>query len=128
MDDYAIKNLKQVENMAAKFGMPEEFEARFARKDLGCERIGLSYQKLGPDLEGGFGHTHGEDEEVYVVVAGSGRIRLGDEVREIGQWDAIHVSPQTFRAFAAGPDGLELLAFGTHTENDASMGQVDWSP
>ncbi len=72
MDDYTIKNLKQVENMAAKFGMPDEFEARFARKDLGCERIGLSYQKLGPDLEGGFGHTHGQDEEVYVVVAGSG--------------------------------------------------------
>jgi uncharacterized cupin superfamily protein len=127
MDAYTIKNLKQVENMASRFGFPEDFEARFARRDLSCQRVGLSYQRLGPNAEGPFGHTHGEDEEVYVVVGGSGRIMLGDDVTEIDTWDAIRVAPETFRAFAAGPDGLELLAFGTHTEDDASMRDVDWS-
>ncbi len=127
MDAYAIKNLKQVENMAAKFGFPEDFEARFARQDLGCQRIGISYQRLGPDAQGQFGHSHGEDEEVYVIVGGSGQIKLGDEVVKVDTWDAIRVAPDTFRAFAAGPEGLEFLAFGTHTENDASLSEVDWS-
>jgi mannose-6-phosphate isomerase-like protein (cupin superfamily) len=126
MNPYTMKSLKQVENMAPKFGFPEDFEARFARQDLGCERIGISYQRLGPDAEGPFGHTHGQDEEVYVVVSGSGRVKLGEETVEVGTWDAIHVAPDTFRAFAAGPEGMELLAFGTHTENDASMAEVEW--
>jgi mannose-6-phosphate isomerase-like protein (cupin superfamily) len=127
MDPYAIKNLKQVENMAAKSGFSDDFEARFARQDLGAERIGISLQRLGPNAEGPFGHTHDQDEEVYVVVGGSGRMKLGDETVDIGTWDAIRVAPKTFRAFAAGPEGLEILAFGTHTDNDASMDSVDWS-
>jgi uncharacterized cupin superfamily protein len=126
MADYAIKNLKQVENMAAKFGFPEDFEARFARQDLGCERVGISYQRLGPNAEGQFGHSHQHDEEVYVIVGGSGRMKLGDQIADVGAWDAIRVAPETFRPFAAGPEGLDLLAFGTHTENDASMHDVDW--
>ena len=126
MQGYAIRNLEQVEDMAPKFGFGNGFEARFARRDLGCERIGISYQKLSPNTEGPFGHAHGQDEEVYVVVSGSGRVKLGDEVVEIDEWDAIRVAPQTLRAFAAGPDGLAVLAFGTHTEDDVSMRQVQW--
>ena len=126
MDSYTIKNLKQLENMAERFGIPGDFEARFARQALDCQRVGLSYQRLGPNTKGGFGHTHGEDEEVYVVVGGSGQMMLGDELVEVDTWDAIRVAPPTYRAFAAGPDGLELLAFGTHTEDDASMAEPKW--
>ena len=127
MSNYTIKNLKQVEDMAPKFGYAPDFEARFARRDLGCERIGISFQRLAPNSEGPFAHKHGQDEEVYVVLSGGGRARLDGEVVELGQWDAIRVAPETVRAFAAGPEGLELLAFGTHTEDDAAMQQVDWS-
>jgi mannose-6-phosphate isomerase-like protein (cupin superfamily) len=126
MDAYTIKNLKDVENMAPKFGFSPDFEARFARGDLECRRTGLSYQRLAPDAEGPFGHTHGQDEEIYVIVSGSGRIKLDDDVVEVRSWDAIRVAPGTLRAFAAGPEGLELLAFGTHTDKDASMQDVNW--
>jgi mannose-6-phosphate isomerase-like protein (cupin superfamily) len=126
MDTYTIKNLKQVEDMAPKFGFAPDLEARFARDDLDCRRTGLSYQRLAPDADGQFGHKHGEDEEIYVILSGSGRIKLDDEVIEIGSWDAIRVAPGTLRAFAAGPEGLELLAFGTHTDKDASMQDVNW--
>jgi mannose-6-phosphate isomerase-like protein (cupin superfamily) len=127
MESYAIKNLRQLENMAAKAGISSDFEARFARQELGCEQTGLSYQKLGPDATGPFGHRHGEDEEIYVIIGGSGRMKLGDDVVDVGAWDAIRVAPETSRAFAAGPDGMEVLAFGTHTENDAKIEDVDWA-
>jgi mannose-6-phosphate isomerase-like protein (cupin superfamily) len=127
MDAYTIRNLKEIENMAARFGIAEGFEARFARRDLECQSVGLSYQRLGPNATGPFGHSHREDEEVYVIVGGSGRMKLGDDTVDVGTWDAVRVAPDTFRAFAAGPAGLELLAFGTHTEDDVSMHGVDWS-
>lgn len=126
MDSYTIKNLKQVEDAAQRFGVGSGFEARFARQALDCQRTGLSYQRLAPNTEGPFGHSHGQDEEIYVVLSGSGWAKLDERVCELGQWDAIRVAPATVRAFAAGSEGLELLAFGTHTENDASMTQVDW--
>jgi mannose-6-phosphate isomerase-like protein (cupin superfamily) len=126
MAPYTIKNIKEIDDSASRFGYGDQLEARFARQDLDCARTGISYQRVKPNVTGPFGHSHGEDEEVYVVVSGSGRVKLGDDVVEIGQWDAIRVAPETVRAFAAGPDGLELLAFGTHTENDAQMQQVHW--
>jgi uncharacterized cupin superfamily protein len=126
MPDYTIKNLKQVEDMAPKFGYAPDFEARFARQELGCQRTGISYQRLAPSTEGPFGHKHDQDEEIYVVLSGVGRIKLDDDVVDIAAWDTIRVGPGTVRAFAAGPEGLELLAFGTHAEDDVSMQQVEW--
>ncbi len=127
MESYTIKNLRQIEDMAPKFGLAPDFEARFARQDLECERTGISFQRLSPNTSGAFGHTHDEDEEIYFILSGAGRMKLDDETVEIGAWDVVRVAPGTLRAFAAGPEGLELLAFGTHTEDDASMHQVDWS-
>jgi uncharacterized cupin superfamily protein len=127
MAGYTKKNLREVEDMAPRFGLAPDLEARFARRDLEAEQIGLSYQRLAPDTKGAFGHSHTEDEEIYLVVSGSGRMMVDGEVVEIDAWDAIRVAPETVRAFAAGPDGLELLAFGSHTEDDASTQQVDWA-
>jgi uncharacterized cupin superfamily protein len=109
---YALLNLKDVEDLAPKFGHSPNLEARFAREALGCEQSGLSYQRLAPNVQGPFGHRHRDEEEIYVVVGGSGRIKLEDEVLELRSWDAVRVAPETARAFAAGPDGLELLVFG----------------
>jgi uncharacterized cupin superfamily protein len=127
MNGYTVKNIKQLANAAERLGGSVDYEARFARQDLGCEQVGLSYQRLGPNAEGPFGHSHDKDEEVYVVISGSGRFMLGEEIAEVGPWDAIRVAPDMFRAFASGPEGLEILAFGTHTDNDASMKDADWS-
>ncbi len=126
MSSYSIKNLKDVADMAPRFGLAPDLEARFTRDDLDCERTGISYQRLAPNAEGGFGHTHRQDEEIYVILSGSGRIKLDAEEVNVGAWDAIRVAPGTFRAFAAGPEGLELLAFGTHGDDDASMQEVHW--
>jgi uncharacterized cupin superfamily protein len=118
---YAIANLKTVEDSAVAGGFSPALEARFARVALGCEQTGISYQRLAPGERSPFFHRHGRDEEVYVVVSGSGRVRVGDDVAEVRRWDAVRVAPETVRGFAAGPDGLEFLAFGTHTDSDAQV-------
>lgn len=126
MTAYTIRNLKRVEDQAVGFGLSPQMEARFARDDLQCERIGISYQRLAPGARQPFAHRHADDEELYVVVAGSGSVRLDDELVAIECWDAIRVAPQTARAFAAGPDGLAFLAFGTHGVGDAEMLPAVW--
>jgi mannose-6-phosphate isomerase-like protein (cupin superfamily) len=113
MPGYSLTNLREVEDSAPKFGLAPALEARFPREALRFERIGLSLQRLAPNARQPFGHRHGEQEEVYVVVGGSGRVNLDGDVRAVREWDAIRVAPGTARAFEAGPDGLEFLAFGT---------------
>jgi len=122
--DYTHLNLKEdVENASEKFGLAPAMEARFARNAMGLEGGGFSYQKLAPNYGGVGGHRHARQEEVYVVVSGSGRIRLegDDEPRELRQWDAIRVAPQVGRTFQSGPDGLELIAIGFGEGGDAEM-------
>lgn len=129
MADHTVVNLKDdVEDMAPRFGYAPNAESRFARKNLGLEKSGLSHFKLAPDFEMPFGHTHTEQEEVYVVVVGSARFKIGDEVIEARQWDAVRVPPGVWRSFGGGPEGAEILAFGApNTENaDAEMQQGFW--
>ena len=121
MADYAILNLREVEDSAPTFGLAPALEARFAREPLGFEGIGLSLQRLAPNARQPFGHRHREQEEVYVVLSGSGRVNLEGEVHEVRQWDAVRVAPGTARCFEAGPDGLEYLAFGTSTGGVADV-------
>jgi uncharacterized cupin superfamily protein len=111
MTGFAIVNLKDVEDSAGE--RAPGIEARFARKHLGSEHLGVTYVRYEPDVRSPMAHSHREQEEAYVVVAGSGHVRLDDELREIRQWDVIRVSPQTVRAFQAGSDGLELIAVGS---------------
>jgi len=110
MPDYTIKNLKDVDDAAA--GRGGDVEARMARKHIDSEHLGVSYFRYGPGFRSPIGHRHREQEEAYVVVSGSGRIRLGDEVRELGQWDVVRVAPTIIRAFEGGPDGMEIVAIG----------------
>ena len=118
---FVIVNLEDVEDMAAKSGFGDMGEARFARGALGATDIGLSLQRLRPSKRQAFGHRHHLDEEVYVVLGGSGRVAIDDEVHDIARLDAIRVAPGSTRAFEAGPEGLDLLAMGSHHESDPEM-------
>ena len=127
MTDYTLLNLKDdVENMAERFGLAPELEARFGRKPLGLQDGGFSYQKLAPNRPGADGHRHRAQEEVYVVLAGSGRVKLEDEVRDLRQWDVLRVAAPVARGFESGPDGLELLAIGFGESGDTEMLEGFW--
>jgi len=128
MAGYTKKSLREVENQAPKFGMPEELDARFARTALGGKTLGLSLMKLAPNFRMPFGHKHSAQEEVYVVVRGSGRIKVEDEIVEVAEWDAIRFDEDTMRNVEAGPDGIEYLAFGAGEDpRDVDMAQNWWS-
>jgi quercetin dioxygenase-like cupin family protein len=110
MPDFAIKNFKDIDDSAANRG--PDIEARFARKHLDSQHLGVSYFRYGPNYRSPIGHRHREQEEAYVVVSGSGRVKLDDEVMELRQWDVIRVAPHVVRSFEGGPDGLEVIAVG----------------
>jgi len=129
MGDFTIKNLKEIKDMAPEFGLSPDLEARFAREPLGLGKSGISYQRLAPGFRVPFGHKHAEQEEIYVVVGGDGRIKLDDEVVELGRWDAVRVPPETTRCFEGGADGLELVVFGAPNTGgrDVEMIQGWWA-
>jgi quercetin dioxygenase-like cupin family protein len=110
MPSYAIVNLLEIEDSVA--GRIPGMEGRFSRKYLGSRDLGVSLFSYAPGTRNPGGHSHREQEEAYVVVAGSGRVRLDDELHDIRLWDVIRVAPEVVRAFEAGPDGLQLVAVG----------------
>lgn len=112
MGDYTKANLRDVENAAPKFQMPDEMQARFARRAIDGETLGLSLFTLEPGFRIPFGHKHSSQEEVYVVIRGSARINVEGEVVELRELDAVRLPRDTMRAVEAGPDGVEYLAFG----------------
>ena len=109
MADYAMVNLLDIEDAVGD--RLEGLEGRFAASTW-IRELGISRFTYAPNVRSPGGHSHREQEEAYVVVSGSGRVRLDDEIREIRQWDVIRVAPQVVRAFEAGPDGLDVIAVG----------------
>ena len=126
MSRFTIKNLKDVENSVGE-RLPGA-EGRFARKYLDSQHLGISYFRYPAGLRSPMAHSHREQEEAYVVVGGSGRIRIDDEVHSIGQWDVVRVSPEAVRAFEAGDGGLELIAVGSDRPEggDGVLAETAW--
>jgi mannose-6-phosphate isomerase-like protein (cupin superfamily) len=110
MSGFTIKNIKDVDDAAVD---TDEIEARFTRKFLESEHLGVSYFRYAPGFRAGMGHSHRQQEEAYVVIAGSGRMKLDDEIVELRQWDVVRVAPEVVRALEGGPDGLEVIAVGS---------------
>jgi quercetin dioxygenase-like cupin family protein len=125
--NYTIKNLTETTDSAPKFGLDELGEAHFPREELGAQATGISYQVLKPGKRQAFGHKHDKAEEIYVVLGGSGRVRLDEQVCEVRALDAIRVAPEVKRAFEAGPEGLQWMAFGPHHDKDGEMIQEFWT-
>jgi uncharacterized cupin superfamily protein len=111
MSRFTIKNLMDVEDSVGE--RAPGLEGRFARKHLGSDHLGVSYFRYSPGVRSPVAHSHREQEEAYIVVGGSGRIRLDDEVHPLRRWDVVRVSAETVRALEAGEDGLELIAVGS---------------
>jgi mannose-6-phosphate isomerase-like protein (cupin superfamily) len=125
MTDYTRVNLDEVENVAAKHGITQQ-EARFPREDLGLQGTAFGHIRVQPGERQPFAHKHGEAEEVHVVLSGSGRLRLDDEIVDVGPRDVIRVGPSVTRMFEAGDDGLEYVVFGVRHEGDAEVVQDFW--
>ena len=118
---YTIKNLRDVPDSAPKFGHSDVQEAHFAHQELDAETIGLSFQVVKPGKRQAFAHRHDEAEEVYVILSGSGRMKLDGEVQEVRALDAIRVAPGVVRTFEAGDEGLELIVFGPRHDRDGEL-------
>ena len=127
MANYTKANLRDVEDMAPKFGMPDGMQSRFARGDVEGKTLGLSLFTLEPGFRIPFGHKHVTQEEVYVVVRGSGSVKVEDDIVELKQWDAIRFDKDTMRNVEAGPEGMEYVAFGAGEDpKEAEMAHGWW--
>ncbi len=128
---FTRRNLREdLEDVGSNFDGAPGLEFRVAGEALELEQSGLSYQRIPPDYRFPYGHTHKEQEEIFVVVGGSGRMKLDDEIVEVAKWDAVRVSPGTWRGYEAGPEGLEILVFGAPSlrgnPREDVEGQRDW--
>ena len=128
---FTLRNLREdLADVGSNFAGAPDLEFRHGTEALELERSGLSYQRIPPDYRFPYGHTHKQQEEVFVVVGGSGRMKLDDEIVDVGKWDVVRVSPGTWRGYEAGPEGLEIVVFGApnlgeNPRNDVE-GERDW--
>ncbi|UJA19161.1 cupin domain-containing protein [Thermoleophilia bacterium SCSIO 60948] len=127
MTDFTHFNLDEVKDQAPGFGLDDFQEARFANSDSDAKDTGFSMFRIKPNQRPPFAHRHEDAEEVYLILGGSGRAKLDDEIIELKRLDAIRVAPGVTRAWEAGPDGLELLAFGPRHEGDGEIIQGWWT-
>ena len=128
--EFTLTNLKALNDLGGNFNGAPDLEFRAATKALGLQHSGLTYQRVPPGYRFPYGHTHRRQEEVYVVVGGSGRMKIDDEIVELEKWDAVRVPPGMWRGYEAGPEGLELLVIGAPSLGDAPRedveGRRDW--
>jgi len=128
---FTLTNVKaDLEDLGSNFDGAPDLEFRAAGKALGLEQCGLCYQRIPPDYRFPYGHTHKEQEEIYVIVRGSGRMKLDEQIVDVREWDVVRVPPGTWRGYEGGPEGLELLVFGApnlgENPRDDVEGQRDW--
>ena len=128
---FTLRNLKHdLEDIGSVFDGPPDLEFRAATKALELEQSALTYQRVPPGYRFPFGHTHKSQEEVYLVMRGSGRMKIDDEIVHIKEWDAVRVPPGAWRGYEAGSEGLEILVIGAPNLGQAVRkdvhGQRDW--
>ena len=125
MSHRTLVNLRDVEDSAPKLGVDAKQEIRFSQAALNAEKTGVSLMRVKPGQRQAIAHRHDEAEEVYVILSGSGRIKLDDEVLDVGPMDAIRLAPAVTRAIEGGPEGIEYLAVGPHREGDGEVFSIE---
>ena len=128
---FKLTNIRQdLEDLGPKFDGDPDLEFRAPTKALELEHSALSYQRVPPGYRFPYGHTHETQEEVFVVVRGSGQMKLDDEIIELREWDAVRIPPGTWRGYEAGPEGLEILVIGAPSLGERRRedveGERDW--
>ena len=126
MEPFTIVNMLELDDSVS--GRIEGLEGRFARAHLDSRDLGVSHFRYAPNLRASTGHRHGVQEEAYIIAAGAGQILLDGAVHELHQWDVVRVAPPVVRAFAAGPDGMDVIAIGGPKAEgrDGEMVEVVW--
>jgi mannose-6-phosphate isomerase-like protein (cupin superfamily) len=126
MPGFATINLLEIEDSVGD--RAPGIEGRFGRKHLDSRDLGISHFRYAPNLRSPMAHSHREQEEAYVVVAGSGRVLLDDACIDVREWDVVRVAPEVVRAFEAGPDGLEVIAVGgpKPADGDGVRATANW--
>jgi quercetin dioxygenase-like cupin family protein len=126
MSRFAKVNLLEVEDSVGD--RVPGLEGRFSRKHLASRDLGISLFRYAANLRSPMAHSHREQEEAYLVVAGSGRVLVDDEVLELRQWDVVRVAPEVVRAFEAGPEGLDIIAVGgpKPADGDGVRAEAAW--
>lgn len=127
MSDYTLVNLHEVDDAAGTFGQEANGAIRPAREALNAEQVGVMVHQLKPGKRQGFGHRHERAEEIFVVLSGSGRVMINDQLVELRERDAVRIAAAASRRFEAGPEGLDLLAVGQHFENDGEFQPDFWA-
>ena len=127
MSMYTRTNLDDVKDSAPQFGFGEFQEAHFASGDLETQQTGVSFHRVKPGKRQGFAHRHDEAEEVYVVIGGSGRVKLDDDIVDLERLDAVRLAPGVTRQFEGGPEGIEILVFGARHEGDGETVDDWWT-
>jgi uncharacterized cupin superfamily protein len=85
-------------------------------KQLGAERLGSRLWRLAPG-QASTKHRHLLTEELYVLLEGEGRVRLGEEVLTMTPLDALLVEPETARQLFNDTEADQLwLVFGAPPE------------
>jgi len=123
---FSVVNLLEIEDSVGD--RAPGVQGRFGRKHLGSRDLGVSLFRYAPNLRSAMAHSHREQEEAYIVVAGAGRILLDGDVQDLQQWDVVRVAPEVVRAFEAGPDGLDIIAVGgpKPADGDGVPGTAVW--
>ena len=125
MSKFTVVNLSDVEDVVGD--RAPGMEGRFARKQMGSKELGVSFLRFGPNVRSPAGHSHKQQEEAYVVVDGSGRVKIDDEIVDVKKWDIVRISPKAIRAFEGGPEGLALIAIGgTRPKEGDGVMVADW--
>lgn len=127
---FTLSNIKELDDVGSNFDGPDDLEFRLATDALELEHSGLGFQRVPPNYRFPYGHTHKTQEEIYLVVGGSGRMKLDDEIVDVKKWDAVRVPPGTWRGYEAGPEGLEIFVIGSPNLGDRPRedveGMRDW--
>ncbi|HEY7150973.1 MAG TPA: cupin domain-containing protein [Solirubrobacterales bacterium] len=107
MADYAVKT---IDDMEAVYGGA----FKRARAELGVESFGLQVLDFPPNADAYPEHDHAEDgqEEVYVILSGSGEVEIDGERHPLGVGTMARVSPGTTRKLRTGAEPMRVLAIG----------------